>query len=126
MAAYEQVFDAVGLREWCDADKTDAPMSMTQLLAQAKGEDAAADGPALPFPSLDVLHEACDQISQTRDLTASLETGFLAVRDELKFFLDPLTQPLSCVAQARFAGSDRSRGCSTVLWRCFNRRPGGS
>ena len=95
MAAYDGVFDTLGLREWCDADKEDAPMSMAQLLAQAGGDDAEAAGPALPFPSLDELHKACDQIGQTRDLTAALETGFLGIRDELKFVLDPITQPLS-------------------------------
>ena len=96
MAAYEKVFDTLGLREWCDAEKEEAPMSMAQLLAQAQGEEgAAADAPMLPFPSLDVLHEACAQIGQTRDLTEGLERGFLSIRNELKFVLDPLTQPLS-------------------------------
>jgi glycine betaine/proline transport system permease protein len=70
-------------------------MSMAQLLAQAKGDEAAADGPALPFPSLDELHEACHAIGQTRDVTEGLENGFLAIRGELKAVLDPLTQPLS-------------------------------
>jgi glycine betaine/proline transport system permease protein len=65
---------------------------MADLLASA---GAAPEGGGLPFPSLDVLHEACAQIAQTRDVTAALENGFLAVRPELKFVLDPLTQPLS-------------------------------
>ena len=96
MAAYEGVFDAVGLRDWCDADAADAPMSMTQLLAQTQGKDIAeVEGGGLPFPSLDVLHDACASIGQTRDLTAALETGFLSIRDELKLVLDPITQPLS-------------------------------
>ena len=95
MATYDWIFDGLGLREWCDADKADAPMSMAQLLAASNGGDADAGGPVLPFPSLDELHKSCDQVSQTRDLTASLEEGFLAVRDELKLVLDPLTQPLS-------------------------------
>lgn len=97
MAFYDGVFDALGLREWCDENKADAPMSMAQLLAQAQGDDAeaVADGPALPFPSLDVLHESCSSIGQTRDLTAGIETGFLAIRGELKLVLDPITQPLS-------------------------------
>ncbi len=95
MARYEKVFDALGLREWCDDEKTDAPMSMAQLLAQTQGADAEASGPLLPFPSLDVLHEACDAIDQTRDLTAGLEDGFLDIRPELKVVLDPVTQPLS-------------------------------
>ena len=95
MARYEEVFDALGLREWCDANKTDAPMSMAQLLAQTQGDDAAAETEGLPFPSLDVMHEACAAIGQTRDLTEGLEQGFLAIRGELKFVLDPVTQPLS-------------------------------
>ena len=89
------MFDALGLREWCDANKTDAPMSMAQLLAQTQGDDAAAETEGLPFPSLDVMHEACAAIGQTRDLTEGLEQGFLAIRGELKFVLDPVTQPLS-------------------------------
>jgi glycine betaine/proline transport system permease protein len=95
MARYEGVFDALGLRDWCDANKTEAPMSMAQLLAQAQGGDAEAEGPLAPFPSLDVLHEACARIGQTRDLTAGIESGFLGIREELKFVLDPITQPLS-------------------------------
>ena len=96
MAHYEGVFDALGLREWCDANKTEALMSMAQLLAQTQGDEAAAaNGGPLPFPSLDVLHEACARIGQTRDLTAGIEEGFLGIRNELKFVLDPITQPLS-------------------------------
>lgn len=96
MAAYDGFFNALGLRDWCDADATAAPMSMAQLLAKTQGDGAAeATGGGVPFPSLDVLHEACAAIGQTRDLTAALETGFLAIRDELKFVLDPITQPLS-------------------------------
>ncbi|MEX0311976.1 MAG: ABC transporter permease [Tateyamaria sp.] len=94
MAAYDGVFDSLGLRDWCDAGKEDAPMSMAQLLAQSGGGDAA-DGGGLPFPSLDALNDACGRIGQTRDLTAGIEQGFLAIRPELKFVLDPLTQPLS-------------------------------
>ena len=93
-AAYEGVFDAIGLRDWCDEDKADAPMSMAQLLAQTQGQDGVTDE-GLPFPSLDVLHEACAKIGQTRDVTAGLEDGFLEIRPELKFILDPITQPLS-------------------------------
>lgn len=95
MARYDAVFDTFGLREWCDADKVDAPLSMAQLMAQAQGGDAAAGSAGLPFPSLDELHEACARIGQTRDLTEGLENGFLAIRSELKFVLDPITQPLS-------------------------------
>lgn len=95
MAQYEEFFDALGLREWCDAEKAEAPMSMAQLLAQSQGGAAMEESGPLPFPSLDTLHEACARISQTRDLTAGIEKGFLDVREELKFVLDPLTQPLS-------------------------------
>ena len=95
MAQYDGIFEQFGLRDWCDENKTDGPMSMAQLLAKAKGDESAVAGEALPFPSLDELHEACAKIGQTRDLTEGIEQGFLAIRSELKFFLDPLTQPLS-------------------------------
>lgn len=95
MAAYDGLFNALGLREWCDAEKTEAPMSMAQLLAQTRGDDAAESTAGLPFPSLDVLHQSCHAIGQTRDLTEGLENGFLAIRGGLKAVLDPLTQPLS-------------------------------
>ncbi|WP_415402422.1 ABC transporter permease [Tateyamaria sp. SN3-11] len=94
MARYDSLFDGLGLRDWCDADKADAPMSMAQLLAQAGGDGAEEEG-GLPFPSLDELHESCAAIAQTRDLTEGLEAGFLSIRSELKFVLDPITQPLS-------------------------------
>jgi len=103
MAAYDWVFDRLGLRDWCDAEATEAPMSMAQLLAQAQGGDAEAEGGGVPFPSLDVLHEACPAIGQTRDLTESLENGFLAIRDELKLVLDPITQPLSWMLDGALA-----------------------
>lgn len=90
--AYEGVFDALGLRAWCDAAGDNAPLSMADLLAST---GAAGEGGGVPFPSLDVLHEACPQIAQTRDVTAALEDGFLAMRPELKLVLDPITQPLS-------------------------------
>ncbi|AFO92235.1 ABC transporter permease subunit [Phaeobacter inhibens] len=94
MASYDKMFDSLGLRDWCDASLSDSPMSMSQLLTQTNGGDAGSDG-SLPFPSLDALHEACGAIPQTRDMTASVEQGFLAIKDSLKFVLDPLTQPLS-------------------------------
>ena len=93
MAAYEGLFDTFGLRDWCDQDKEAAPMSMSQLLAQSGG--GGDDTSGIPFPSLDVLHEACHSIAQTRNVTEGLENGFLAIRSELKFVLDPITQPLS-------------------------------
>lgn len=96
MARYDALFDGLGLRDWCDADKTDAPLSMAQLLAQAQGGDVdSIETPGLPFPSLDELHQACSRIGQTRDLTEGLENGVLSIRAELKFVLDPVTQPLS-------------------------------
>ena len=95
MARFDAIFDTFGLREWCDADKTEAPMSMAQLLAATKGGDDAGATTPLPFPSLDELHESCAKISQTRDLTQGIEDGFLAIRDPLKTVLDPLTNPLS-------------------------------
>lgn len=94
MATYDGVFDAFGLRGWCDADKADGPMSMADLLAQS-GRGPEASLWDLPFPSLDALHEACPAIPQSRDLTVGLERGFLDIRDVLRVVLDPLTQPLS-------------------------------
>ena len=95
MAIYDSLFDKSGLREWCDTDAQDGPMNMAQLLAENSNGDSAGSGARLPFPSLDVLHDACAAIPQTRDLTAGVEQGFLAVKDSMKFVLDPITQPLS-------------------------------
>lgn len=94
MATYDGVFNALGLREWCDGGQSDGPMSMDALLAQTGGgsEKTFWD---FPFPSLDALNEACGKIPQSRDLTVGLEEGFLAIRDALQVVLDPLTQPLS-------------------------------
>ncbi|MCU4652648.1 ABC transporter permease subunit [Roseibacterium sp. SDUM158016] len=104
MAAYDWFFDAVGLRAWCDADAVDTPMSMAELLATTRGGDAAnAEEGGFLFPSLDVLHGACPAIGQTRDLTAFLEEGFLAARDELRIVLDPITQPLSWMLDGALA-----------------------
>ena len=36
MAFYSGIFDSLGLREWCDADKQDGPLSMAQLIARRK------------------------------------------------------------------------------------------
>lgn len=95
MAFYDGVFNALGLRDWCDANAAEAPMSMAQLMARNSGGDAGNTGPFLPFPSLDHLHESCARIPQTRDFTAAIEDSFLAARPALKTVLDPLTQPLS-------------------------------
>jgi len=95
MAFYDWFFNALGLREWCDTNVSDAPMSMAQLLAQARGETASANGDGFPFPSLDNLNKACTEMPRTREMTAAVEDSFLAVKDTLKLVLDPLTQPLS-------------------------------
>lgn len=97
MATYDFVFDGLGLRDWCDAGGTgDAPMSMAALLAQSSGGGAKeASLWDIPFPSLDALNDACGQIIQSRALTKGLEEGFLAIKDALRFVLDPMTQPLS-------------------------------
>ena len=96
MAFYDGLFDVFGLREWCDRSEAGAPMSMEQLLAQTRGQDASeVETELVPFPSLDNLHAACGEVPPTRELTAGVETSFLDVKDSLKLVLDPLTQPLS-------------------------------
>ncbi|WP_264212544.1 ABC transporter permease [Leisingera thetidis] len=99
MAFYDTAIDRLGLRDWCETGAADTPMSMAQLLAKTQGGNGES-GAALPFPSLDTLHEACAAIPQTRDMTAGVEAGFLAVKDGLKLVLDPLTQPLSWMLEA--------------------------
>lgn len=94
MATYDFIFNGLGLREWC-GERGGGSMSMDELLAS---QDTTAPSLwELPFPSLDTLNDACPAIAQTRDLTSGLESGFLAVKDNLKFILDPVTQPLSWV-----------------------------
>ncbi|KPQ07079.1 MAG: glycine betaine/proline transport system permease protein [Rhodobacteraceae bacterium HLUCCA12] len=100
MATYDGVFDALGLREWCDADARTGPMSMEDLMASAQGgsDDSAEAARSLwdlPFPSLDALAESCAAVPRSRDLTVGLERGFLDIRDSLKVVVDPVTQPLS-------------------------------
>ena len=89
MPTYTSFFDSLGLREWCDEGKANALLSLSQL----RGDKV--EWWALPFPSLDNLHKACSAVPQTRDFTASLESGFLTIRPALRVVLDPLTQPLS-------------------------------
>ena len=89
MLSFADIFDSFGLREWCDESKANTLISLSQL----RGD--IVEWWELPFPSLDNLHKACSAVPQTRDFTASLETGFLAVRPSLRLVLDPLTQPLS-------------------------------
>jgi glycine betaine/proline transport system permease protein len=89
MLSFADIFDSFGLRDWCDESKAKSLISLSQL----RGD--VIEWWELSFPSLDNLHKACSAIPQTRDLTASLETGFLAVRPSLRLVLDPITQPLS-------------------------------
>jgi glycine betaine/proline transport system permease protein len=89
MPSYEKVFDSLGLSDWCNESKANTLTSLSEL----RGDKV--EWWQIPFPSLDNLHKACSSIPQTRELTASLEAGFLAVRPSLRLVLDPLTQPLS-------------------------------
>ncbi len=60
MATYDFVFSSLGLDDWCSEGKSDAPMSMAQLLSKAKGEEAPeVSAWDLPFPSMDALNKAC-------------------------------------------------------------------
>lgn len=95
MAFYDGLFDALGLRDWCDQDAVVAPMSMADLLKANQADAIDPNAEAFPFPSLDELHTACGKISQTRDFTTGIEDSFLAARAGLKTVLDPITQPLS-------------------------------
>jgi glycine betaine/proline transport system permease protein len=95
MATYDFVFDGLGLRGWCEAEQSDAPMSMDELVSQSRGEAETVSIWDLPFPSMDALNDACPAFPQSRDLTQGLERGFLDVKDSLSIVLDPLTQPLS-------------------------------
>jgi glycine betaine/proline transport system permease protein len=110
MATYDGLIGALGLDDWC-GDKTDGPMTMAELMAQAQGgggeeaETASESVPLLqtPFPSLDALHESCASIPRSRDMTEAVEQGFIDIKDPLKFVLDPLTQPLSWALEASLA-----------------------
>jgi len=97
MATYDFIFNGLGLRDWCDAGATGSgPVSMADLLAQSGNaqQESAWD---IPFPSLDALNDSCASIAQSRDLTKGVEEGFLAMKNALRFVLDPLTQPLSWI-----------------------------
>lgn len=73
---------------------------MSDLLTQSGGDEAKDTSLwDLPFPSLDALNDSCEKIIQTRDLTKGVEQGFLAIKDALRFVLDPLTQPLSWILE---------------------------
>jgi glycine betaine/proline transport system permease protein len=95
MATYDFVFNALGLRAWCDAGASSAPMSMADLISQAGGEAPPMSLWDLPFPSMDALNDACPAFPQSRELTKGLEEGFLSIKDNLSVVLDPITQPLS-------------------------------
>ena len=85
MATYDFLFNSLGLRDWCDAGKTE-----TSLFN-------------LPFPSLDELNRACAAFAKSRDVTKGVEEGFLAAKGVLRFVLDPLTQPLSWMLEFALA-----------------------
>jgi glycine betaine/proline transport system permease protein len=107
MATYDIVFGSLGLREWCDAGKAggDRPMSMAELLAKSKGQESIEVSLwEFPFPSLDALNKACANFPQSRDVTAGVEKSFLAIKDVLRFVLDPMTQPLSWILETTLAG----------------------
>ncbi len=74
MAFYDRMFDALGLREWCDASGSGANLSMADLLAQTNATNGE-NGPAFPFPSLNALNEACPSIPQSRDFVSAVEDG---------------------------------------------------
>ena len=71
-------------------------MSMSQLLAQRRRPTKPIAEPAFPFPSLDTLAPSLrrDPANPRHDQRRR-EQRFLAIKDGLKFVLDPLTQPLS-------------------------------
>lgn len=95
MAFYDGLFNFLGLRDWCEAGDQGGPMTMQQLLAKSRGDNADEVSEGFPFPSLDNLHDACGAFPRTRDMTAGVEQAFLDVKDVIKLVLDPLTQPLS-------------------------------
>jgi glycine betaine/proline transport system permease protein len=103
MAFYDGLFDSLGLREWCNSDKTEAPVTLLDLLNKAQGGATERPWWEIPFPSLDNLNKSCDAVGRTRDFTGWVETFFLDVKDGLKFVLDPLTQPLSWLIDGALA-----------------------
>jgi len=109
MATYDWLFNIFGLRTWCDIDASEGPMSMAQLLAKT-GNVEPESRFNVAFPSLDELHKACGQITQTRDVVKGLEDGFLAIRPALRAVLDPITQPLSWMLDAHFTCSRQPLG----------------
>ena len=82
MVFYDKLFSALGLSEWCGTSDDKAPLSLADLAAQAGGQEAS--GPLIPIPSFDNLHESCNRIWQSRDVTNGIEEGFLAAKPALK------------------------------------------
>jgi glycine betaine/proline transport system permease protein len=95
MGAYDGLFNALGLREWCDAGKQGGTTSMADLLARSRGGATETPWWDVPFPSLDALNKSCNAFPRARDMTSGVEEAFLNVKDGLKVVLDPITQPLS-------------------------------
>lgn len=95
MQGYEFLFNSPAIEEWCSGAEQNATISMADLVNQANDTEASLSLWEYPFPSLDVLNDACARVWETRDLTRGLEEGFLAIKDSLRFVLDPITQPLS-------------------------------
>ncbi|WP_376871816.1 ABC transporter permease [Albirhodobacter sp. R86504] len=98
MANFEWVFNALGLRDWCDSGASGgvaAPPSMADLMAKANGGAPETTLWDTPFPSMDVLNDACPAFPQSRAVSQGLEHGFLDIKGALSMVLDPITQPLS-------------------------------
>tara|TARA_B100000686_G_scaffold133853_1_gene140876 strand:- start:270 stop:1223 length:954 start_codon:yes stop_codon:yes gene_type:complete len=73
---------------------------MAELLAKSKGQTGVQSSWwEFPFPSLDAFNKACPAFPQSRDVTVGVEKGFLAIKDVLRFVLDPMTQPLSWILE---------------------------
>ncbi len=116
MSSYQTLFSRLGLEEWCASGQNEGPMSMADLLARTSGGQARdAAWWELPFPSLNVLHEACGAIPRSRELTLGLERGFLAIKDSLSLVLDPLTQPLSWLLDGALYAMTSSPWWLTIL-----------
>ena len=75
MATYDWLVNMLGLRSWCDTDASEGPMSMAQLMAKT-GNAEPESRLNVAFPSLDELHKACGQITQTRDVVKAWKTDF--------------------------------------------------
>lgn len=96
MNVYNAIFGMPAVRQWCDANAQEGPVTLAQLIAKSTNSAAkTTDGWNIPFPSLDALNADCSAIPRTRDFTSGIEHGFLQIRHVLKVVLDPLTQPLS-------------------------------